>query len=132
VGTSIPVDRYTIMDREIRLIRLAAMAAAILAPAIAAAQAPSSSTSQAAPATEHHGDPISCAQAPTTVGAGGDLKVEKPADGTLSDQLASSDGVICPPPNVDPQINAPTPQGGTMPVIPPPGSPGGDPTVHPK
>ena len=50
---------------------------------------------------------------------------------TLSDKLAQTDGVICPP-NIDPDIKAPTPQGGPMPVIPPPGSPGGDPSVRPK
>jgi hypothetical protein len=50
----------------------------------------------------------------------------------LSDKLARTDGVICPPPNVDPEIRAPTPDAGRTPVIPPPGSPGGDPTVRPK
>jgi hypothetical protein len=49
----------------------------------------------------------------------------------LSDKLARTDGVICPP-NVDPEIKAPTPQGGKMPVIPPPGSPGGDQSIQPK
>ena len=49
----------------------------------------------------------------------------------LSDKLAQSDGVLCPP-NVDPGIKAPTPEAGNMPVIPPPGSPGGDPSVRPK
>jgi hypothetical protein len=51
---------------------------------------------------------------------------------TLGDRLAKSDGVLCPPPGVDPDMHAPTPQGGKMPVIPPPGSPGGDPSVRPK
>jgi hypothetical protein len=50
---------------------------------------------------------------------------------TLSDRLARSDGVLCPP-NVDPDIRVPPPGGGKMPVIPPPGSPGGDPGVQPK
>ena len=50
---------------------------------------------------------------------------------SLSDKLNQSNGVICPP-NVDPGIKAPTPQAGKMPVIPPPGSPGGDPSVQPK
>jgi hypothetical protein len=50
----------------------------------------------------------------------------------LSDKLARTDGVICPPPNVDPEIRLPTPDAGRTPVIPPPGSPGGDPTVQPK
>jgi hypothetical protein len=49
----------------------------------------------------------------------------------LSDKLARTDGVLCPP-NVDPEIKAPTPDAGRTPIIPPPGSPGGDPTVRPK
>ena len=51
---------------------------------------------------------------------------------TLGDKLAQSDGVICPPTNVDPKMRAPVPNGGPMPVIPPPGSPGGDQTIRPK
>ncbi len=51
---------------------------------------------------------------------------------SLSDKLARTDGVLCPPSNVDPEIKAPTPDAGRMPVIPPPGSPGGDPSVRPK
>jgi len=54
-----------------------------------------------------------------------------PGNQTLSEKLEQTDGVLCPP-NIDPDIKAPTPQGGRMPVIPPPGSPGGDPTVRPK
>jgi hypothetical protein len=50
----------------------------------------------------------------------------------LGDKLARSDGVLCPPAGVDPEIRAPTPEGGNTPVIPPPGSPGGDPSVRPK
>ena len=50
---------------------------------------------------------------------------------TLSDKLSQTNGVICPP-DVDPAIKAPTPNAGKMLVIPPPGSPGGDPTVQPK
>jgi hypothetical protein len=50
----------------------------------------------------------------------------------LGDKLARSDGTLCPPSGVDPEIRAPTPEGGKMPVIPPPGSPGGDQTVRPK
>ena len=50
----------------------------------------------------------------------------------LGDRLARSDGVLCPPAGVDPEMRAPTPQGGNTPVIPPPGSPGGDPTIRPK
>jgi hypothetical protein len=50
----------------------------------------------------------------------------------LDEKLARSDGVLCPPAGVDPEIRAPTPDTGNMPVIPPPGSPGGDPNVRPK
>jgi hypothetical protein len=52
-------------------------------------------------------------------------------DQTLSDRLSQTNGVICPP-SVDPGIKAPTPEGGKMSVIPPPGSPGGDQSVQPK
>jgi hypothetical protein len=58
--------------------------------------------------------------------------VGKESGRSLSDQLAESKGVICPPSGVDPQMRQPPPQGGAMKVIPPPGSPGGDPDVHPK
>jgi hypothetical protein len=50
----------------------------------------------------------------------------------LGDRLARSDGVLCPPAGVDPEIRAPTPDTGNTPVIPPPGSPGGDPSLRPK
>jgi hypothetical protein len=50
----------------------------------------------------------------------------------LGDRLAKSNGVLCPPTGVDPDIHAPTPEGGNTPVIPPPGSPGGNPDVQPK
>jgi hypothetical protein len=50
----------------------------------------------------------------------------------LSDQLAESKGVICPPAGVDPEIRVTPPEGGAIRVIPPPGSPGGNPSVQPK
>jgi hypothetical protein len=54
--------------------------------------------------------------------------------GTLSDKLERSGGVITPPSGVDPGIStaAPVPHPGTTPVIPPPGSPGGNQSVQPK
>ena len=62
--------------------------------------------------------------AQTTVGKGGEIDTQR-QDGkeNLSDKLARSGGVICPPEHVDPEIRQPTPPGGNMPVIPPPGSP---------
>ena len=52
----------------------------------------------------------------------------------LSDKLEKSGGVITPRTNVDPGITVspPVPNPGTMPIIPPPGSPGGNPNVQPK
>jgi hypothetical protein len=50
----------------------------------------------------------------------------------LGDKLARADGVLCPPAGVDPDMHAPAPDTGKTPVIPPPGSPGGDPTIRPK
>ncbi|MBR1224193.1 MULTISPECIES: hypothetical protein [unclassified Bradyrhizobium] len=50
----------------------------------------------------------------------------------LGERLARSDGVLCPPAGIDPEMHAPAPGGGKTPVIPPPGSPGGDPSIRPK
>jgi hypothetical protein len=52
-------------------------------------------------------------------------------DQTLGQKLGQSGGVICPP-DIDPGMKAPTPDAGKTPIIPPPGSPGGDPNVQPK
>ena len=49
----------------------------------------------------------------------------------LSQRLDDTGGVICPP-DVDPAMKAPTPKTGDSPVIPPPGSPGGNPNAQPK
>jgi hypothetical protein len=72
---------------------------------------------------------LACAQAPSA-----DQKpCAEPGDSSksLSDKLDQGGGVICPP-NVDPGMKTPAPETGKMPVIPPPGSPGGDPKVQPK
>jgi hypothetical protein len=53
--------------------------------------------------------------------------------GDLSERLNRSEGVIKPPDNVDPGLQRKPPDDSAkMPVIPPPGSPGGDPNVKPK
>ena len=66
------------------------------------------------------------------------IRPASPSDGqaggrTLSDRLSRQQGTLQPP-AVDPGINKPIPQRGegTMPVIPPPGTPGGDQRVVPK
>jgi hypothetical protein len=55
-------------------------------------------------------------------------------DENLSKQLDEDKGVIKPPPTGDSEIHTtvPDPNPGTMPVIPPPGTPGGDESVQPK
>ena len=58
--------------------------------------------------------------------------IGRDSDKPLSDQLAASKGIICPPAGIDPQIQQRPPEGGTLKVIPPPGSPGGNPNVQPK
>jgi hypothetical protein len=72
-------------------------------------------------------------QVPKDGGAKPDPKncASKGSSGDLSGNLAQSGGVICPP-DVDQGMKAPTPNTGNMPVIPPPGSPGGNPNVQPK
>ena len=55
------------------------------------------------------------------------------APGNLSNRLSQQKGTITPP-NVDPGLTVRPPRNGgaTTPVIPPPGSPGGNPSVVPK
>ena len=66
-----------------------------------------------------NGDP------PTVGGRGGSSE-------PLSDKLAESKGIICPPAGVDPEMQVTPPAGGVIKVIPPPGAPGGDQSVQPK
>jgi hypothetical protein len=55
------------------------------------------------------------------------------SDQNLSDRLDRSGGVIQPPRNVDPDMHVPPPAtGDKMPVVPAPGTQGGDPSVKPK
>ena len=53
---------------------------------------------------------------------------------SLSDKLDKSGGVLKPTGDVDPKMAkpAPVPNPNSTPVIPPPGSPGGNPEVRPK
>lgn len=52
---------------------------------------------------------------------------------TLSERLDRTDGVIRPPTDITRDNNTiRPPDPGTTRVIPPPGSPGGDPTIRPK
>lgn len=119
------------MVREMRIFTLAV---SLLLPAVAIAQAPPQSKAPVAPKVDQL-DPNACAPSDThtTVGKGGEAEIQRQdGKGNLSDKLARSGGVICPPEHIDPEIKQPTPPGGSMPVIPPPGSRGGDQPVQPK
>jgi len=121
------------MTGDTLVIRAASLAAALLLPGLAAAQTPPKTQPPIAPKAEQL-DPNACAKPDeqTTVGKGSDADAPRSGGKDLSDKLAQSNGVICPPTQVDPEIKAPTPPGGAMQVIPPPGSPGGDQSVQPK
>ncbi len=105
-----------------KLVLLAGLVVAGLAPRSAWAQAEQSPLSQTTPPEVQDDRPAG------TPENGG---------GSLSEQLSQSEGVIAPSPEAattDSGIIQPTPDAGagTMRVIPPPGSPGGDPNLRPK
>ena len=55
------------------------------------------------------------------------------SDPTLGERLAESKAVICPPSGLDPGVSvAPKLGEGRTPVIPPPGTPRGDPALAPR
>ena len=111
-----------------RLSTIAAVAGALLCAGLGAADA----QPQPAPQPPAALDPKACAPGERLQqGERGPQAPPGAAGEPTSDKLARTDGVLCPP-NVDPGIQAPTPDVGRTPVIPPPGSPGGDPTVRPK
>ena len=83
-----------------------------------------------APALAQSADPRAPAQACPPDGS--DETAGKGRSGDLSDKLAQSKGVICPPVTGDREMQVAPPAGGKLKVIPPPGSPGGDPSVQPK
>lgn len=116
--------------RKFWLELVALMAAAVLA-SVLVAPALGQGTSPAAPGSP----PCSPSLPPgspgtATSGEGEPHNPATPPD-NLTKRLAQSDGVICPPPGIDPEMRLPTPETGRMPVIPPP-SPGGDPSIRPK
>jgi hypothetical protein len=116
-------------------LRIALLFAAALMPALSLAQTAQVSPLPKAPPeimSKEAPDPKACAQQGLTVGQDNKPQSADTTGKSLSEELARSDGVICPPPGVDPDIKASTPEDGRMPIIPPPGSPGGDPNIRPK
>lgn len=96
----------------------------------AAAQTPSTPPPQA-PGAAGNGA-ANQAACPPGVGADAPTVGSGQSGSNLSDKLSRSNGVICPPAGVDPQMRVPAPQEGRTPVIPPPGTPGGDQHTIPK
>ena len=96
---------------------------AFAAPAVAFAQAGGAVES---PPPSAGGDKAAPAQPEEDLSAS--------STGSLSHQLNRSGGVIHPPTNIDPGLTHLAPDLGphSMPVIPPPGTPGGNPDIKPK
>ena len=134
-GTSAGVVRFPRMTKHALVLAFGLM----VSIQGAAAQAPPSATNPSQPIASAPPAELAANCAPTTA-APSRGTVTVPPDGTttgqasepLSDKLAKSGGVLCPPAGVDPEIHAPTPDAGNTPVIPPPGSPGGNPNIQPK
>jgi hypothetical protein len=117
----VPITHAIAEDFALRLTTLivamsASLAGAGAASAQAAGNAPSTAQDAACP-PDVKGEP-------PTVGGG--------SSAPLSDKLAQSKGVICPPSGVDREMQVAPPDGGRLKVIPAPGTPGGDPSVQPK
>jgi len=53
-------------------------------------------------------------------------------DQTLSEELANSNGIVCPPAGIDSEMRLKPPQGGEIEIIRPPGTPGGNQRIQPK
>ena len=132
-GTSAGAGRFPCMDLKRALFLSCVMMAAA---DVAGAQAPPGPTTPPArtapPSPERAADCAPMRPAPHSGTAVPEGTTTGQRAEPLGDKLARSDGVLCPPPGVDPEMRAPTPDAGKTPVIPPPGSPGGDPTIRPK
>jgi hypothetical protein len=84
------------------------------------------------PDTSCRPDTRETAPTPPTVGSGNPRSESGGGARDLSDRLAESKGVICPPRGVDPEIELTPPPGGDIKIIPAPGASGGNPNVQPK
>jgi hypothetical protein len=113
------------------LLLFGALMAASGAALAQAPPAPTTPPAQTAPQPQRGSNNCAPMQQPANPNAAPDTTTGQRSE-PLGDKLARSDGVLCPPAGVDPEMHAPAPDAGNTPVIPPPGSPGGDPSVRPK
>jgi hypothetical protein len=104
--------------------RNASLMVALLTGVIWSGVAAAQSTTPSPPAPQGTACPPDVQGSPPTVGGA--------PTPDLSDKLADSKGVICPRAGIDSEIRVAPPGGGELRVIPPPGSPGGNPNVQPK
>lgn len=116
----------TAAERKLLLARCSALAV-MLAATVALIEPGLAQNSAPAPSS----DPKACSER-LQPRDGEAPRLSGPGDQQLSEKLDRSEGVICPPAGIDPEIASPPPAGGKTPVIPPPGSPGGDQSVRPK
>jgi hypothetical protein len=123
-----PSSRHEMRRHDMRAGNIMAVVATVSTLFIAAAQAQSQRQQVPPPLAQPPN------QNPCSPGAraGAPGANETTGSRTLSDRLAESKGVICPPADVDPAIVAPPIGGGRTPVVPPSGTPGGDPNIQPK
>src|SRR5439155_27062996 len=74
-------------------------------------------------------DPKACSDEQRLLPNGAAPQLPGPPNQTLSEKLDHTEGVICPPLGVAPELPLPPPGGGKRSAIPRPGRPGADPTV---
>lgn len=93
-----------------------------------------SSEAQAPPQAPGAASPAAPSETPTTKPEAGASSNAQSSDAPLSKKLEEGEGVIKPPHGIDPEMHkaAPANTGDKMPVIVPPGEPGGDQSVQPK
>ena len=132
-GTTAAFGRFVPMRMKIALllsIMMLAPAGSALAQAPPSPSTPAQRTAPPAPNRPQNCAPMERGGHPGAVMPDGQTTGQ--AREPLGDKLARSDGVLCPPAGVDPEMHAPAPDAGKTPVIPPPGSPGGDQSLRPK
>lgn len=82
------------------------------------------------PQTPEGTEPPAESTSPPADPSTGDNRPNEP----LTEKLKEGEGVLEPPRGMDPEIHkdAPVPNPDKMPVLPPPGEPGGNPEIQPK
>jgi hypothetical protein len=117
--------------REYAAVRAVGLAGLFAAVGAVTAAAQSPPVLDPPPGVPKNANPPSESTTPPPVPGADPAPPDRPP---LSQQLKENDGVLEAPKSLDGEIvrEAPVPNPGTTPVIPPPGSPGGDPSVKPK